>query len=114
LAPTGAEAVLALAWRGLPAYPRLAALARGLRAGLAERIEAGLPVHLVLDGDVAMTLGRLLREECGVEGPLLVLDGLRLGALDYVDLGKVRHPSRTVPVTVKSLVFAGSPVPEAD
>ncbi|MEW2347924.1 ethanolamine ammonia-lyase reactivating factor EutA [Streptomyces sp. NPDC006684] len=113
LAPTGPEAVLALAWRGLPAYPRLAALARGLRAGLAERIEAGLPVHLVLDGDVAMTLGRLLREECGVEGPLLVLDGLRLGALDYVDLGKVRHPSRTVPVTVKSLVFAGSPVPEA-
>jgi ethanolamine utilization protein EutA len=36
----------------------------------------------------------------------MVLDGLRLHDFDYVDLGRLRQPSNTVPVTIKSLVFA--------
>ncbi len=52
-----------------------------------------------------MTLGRLLREELDVTGGLLVIDGLSLRDFDYVDIGRVRLPSRTVPVTIKSLVF---------
>jgi len=58
-----------------------------------------------------MTLGRLLREELGVPVDLLVLDGVTLRDFDYVDLGRIRHPSRTVPVTIKSLVFADEPEP---
>ena len=37
---------------------------------------------------------------------LLVIDGVRLGDFDYVDLGAVRWPSNTVPVTIKSLIFS--------
>jgi ethanolamine utilization protein EutA len=94
-----------MSWTGPPSYLRLLAFARGLRDGLAERIEEGRPVYLVLDGDVAMTLGRLLREELDLTGGLLVVDGLSLRELDYVDIGRVRYPSNTVPVTIKSLVF---------
>ena len=36
---------------------------------------------------------------------LLILDGLSLADFDYIDLGKIRVPSLTVPVTVKSLLF---------
>ena len=103
------DIALALTWTGLPLHARLAAFARGVRDGLAERIAAGRPVYLMLDGDVAMSLGRLLRDEIGLRGDLLVVDGLALRDFDYIDIGRVRHPSRTVPVTIKSLLFTNDP-----
>jgi ethanolamine utilization protein EutA len=104
-----ADIALALSWRGLPTYDRLFAFACGIRDGLAERIGAGKPVYLMLDGDVAMTLGRLLQQELGVAGHLFVVDGLTLRDFDYIDVGRVRYPSNTVPVTIKSLVFSEDP-----
>jgi ethanolamine utilization protein EutA len=56
-----------------------------------------------------MTLGRLLREELGVTVGVLVVDGLSLRDFDYIDIGRVRYPSNTVPVTIKSLVFSADP-----
>ncbi len=103
------EVALALRWSGLPAYPRVLALATGVRDGVSERTARGLPLYVVLDGDVAMTLGRLLRDELGVAVPLLVVDGLALRDFDHIDLGRPRHPSGTVPVTIKSLVFHDEP-----
>ena len=38
-----------------------------------------------------------------------MLDGISLRDFDYVDLGRVRMPSFTVPVTIKSLVFSQDP-----
>ena len=63
----------------------------------------------MLDGDVAQTLGAILREELGVESDILVIDGVVLMDFDYIDLGRVRMPSNTVPVTIKSLVFSEDP-----
>jgi ethanolamine utilization protein EutA len=107
-ADTEADVALAMAWDGLPSYERLIAFARGVRDVLAERIDQGRPVYLVLDGDVALTVGRLLRDELDVTAELLVVDGLYLRDFDYVDIGRVRYPSNTVPVTIKSLFFATS------
>jgi ethanolamine utilization protein EutA len=100
-----AEVAFAIAWNGLPEYPRIAALAQGIARGLVARIERSLPLYLMLDGDVALTLGMLLRDEFDVRSPVLVIDGLQLGDFDYIDVGKLRYPSNTVPVTIKSLVF---------
>ncbi len=104
-----AEIALALRWRGPPAYERILAFAKGIRAGLADMIEAGKPIYVMLDGDVAQTLGAVLREDCGVESEILVIDGVMLMDFDFIDLGKVRVPSYTVPVTIKSLVFSEDP-----
>jgi len=38
-----------------------------------------------------------------------VIDGVTLWDFDYIDLGRIRMPSLTVPVTVKSLVFSEDP-----
>ena len=103
---SGAEVALALEWDGVPEYQRLHAFARGIMEGLAERTARGLPAYLLLDADVAQTLGRLLRDELGMGNDLLVIDGVRLWDFDYIDLGTVRQPSNTVPVTIKSLVFS--------
>ncbi|MCA1222510.1 ethanolamine ammonia-lyase reactivating factor EutA, partial [Streptomyces sp. 8L] len=61
-----ADVALAMGWQGLPSYERVVALPGGIRAALAARTAAGRPVYVMLDGDVAMTLGRLLRDELGV------------------------------------------------
>ncbi len=103
------EVALAFRWRGDPSYARIAGLARGIVAALPRTIQAGLPLYLILDGDIAQTLGAILTEELGVESEVLVLDGISLWDFDYIDLGRVRMPSFTVPVTIKSLVFSADP-----
>ena len=103
------EFALALQWRGEPSYERVAALAQGIVTGLARSIARGQPLYLILDADLAQTLGGVLREDLGVGSELLVIDGIVLVDFDYIDLGKIRLPSRTVPVTVKSLVFNDLP-----
>lgn len=99
------QVALALRWVGLPSYPRLLGFAQGIHEGMRGAIESGAPVYVVLDGDVAMSIGRILSEELGVRGGLVILDGVLLQEFDYVDLGRIRQPSGTVPVTIKSLVF---------
>jgi len=103
------EVALAFRWRGAPSYPRIAGLARGIADALPRTIQEGKPVFLVLDGDIAQTLGAILKEELGVRSEVLVLDGIALWDFDYIDLGRVRMPSFTVPVTIKSLVFTADP-----
>jgi ethanolamine utilization protein EutA len=103
------EVVLAFRWRGAPAHRRLAALARGIADAMPHTIASGAPLFIVLDADVAQTLGAILRDEMGVRSEVLVLDGVSLLDFDYIDLGRVRMPSFTVPVTIKSLVFSTDP-----
>lgn len=107
LRDSDADVALALSWEGDPDYQRLRAFAEGVTEGVRDRLERGLPLYLIVDGDIALTLGRLLREELGVGGDVLVLDGVTLRDFDYVDLGRPRQPSNTVPVTIKSLLFGG-------
>ncbi len=104
-----AEVALAFRWRGAPAYERIAALARGIVEALPMTLLQGKPVFLVLDGDIAHSLGALLKEEWGIASDVLVIDGVALWDFDYIDLGRVRMPSHTVPVTIKSLVFSEDP-----
>ena len=104
-----AEVALAFRWRGVPAYPRLAGFARGILDALPRTLAAGKPLFVILDGDVAQTLGALLKDELGTASEVLVLDGISLWDFDYLDLGRVRMPSFTVPVTIKSLVFSEDP-----
>ncbi len=103
------DVALALRWRGPPTYERIRAFAQGIVAGLDEAITAGRPLFIMLDGDVAQTLGAIMREELRVKSEILVIDGVTLEDFDYIDLGRIRLPSQTVPVTIKSLVFSEDP-----
>src|SRR5262249_29057482 len=103
------EVALALRWQGAPSYERIAAFAEGIRHGLKNTIEHMKPVFVMLDGDIAQTLGAILREELLVESEILCIDGVMLRDFDYIDLGRIRMPSYTVPVTIKSLVFSEDP-----
>jgi ethanolamine utilization protein EutA len=52
-----------------------------------------------------MNLGTILRLDLGIENEIMVIDGVALWNFDYIDLGRMREPSNTVPVMIKSLVF---------
>jgi ethanolamine utilization protein EutA len=103
------EVALALRWTGAPSYERISAFAEGIRHGLATTIERRKPLYIMLDGDIAQTLGAILREELLVESEILAIDGVVLRDFDYIDLGRIRMPSYTVPVTIKSLLFSEDP-----
>jgi ethanolamine utilization protein EutA len=103
------EVALALRWRGAPSHERIFAFAQGIVRGLPQSIAQKKPLYIMLDGDVAQTLGAVLREELNVESEILAIDGVVLWDFDYIDLGRIRLPSMTVPVTIKSLVFSEDP-----
>jgi ethanolamine utilization protein EutA len=104
-----ADFAIAFRWKGAPSYPRLSALARGIVEAIPRTLAAGKPLFLIFDRDIAQTIGALLKEEIGIQSEVLALDGIALWDFDYIDLGRVRMPSFTVPVTIKSLVFSEDP-----
>ena len=91
---------LAVKWYGEPDHARIRALAERIAAATDRR-----PLIVATDGDIAATLGAILRDELRFKGDLVTLDGLELGDLDYIDVGTPLAPSGVVPVIVKSLVF---------
>ena len=107
--PLGADAsgsgalALAVKWTGEPEHARIRALADRIAASTGRR-----PLVVAIDGDIAATLGAILRDELQFAG-VITLDGLDLGDLDYIDVGAPQPPSGVVPVIVKSLVFPDEP-----
>lgn len=88
-----------------PRYSMLRALADGLALALPGSARGSVPLLLTLDGDTGMSLGGVLVEEVGFTGPVIALDELQLGELDYVDVGEMVRPAGVVPVVVKTLLF---------
>ncbi len=103
------DIALSLRWSGAPSYARLAALADGLLSAIPKTLQARRPLYLVADGDIALTLGHLIQEDPRVRSEVLVIDGILVWGFDFIDLGRIRMPSLTVPVTIKSLVFSEDP-----
>ena len=96
---------LAIHWHHGPRYAAVSELCSGIVAALPETVGARRPLLVVIDADVAGLVGRALREECGVSGPLACIDQVALREFDYVDIGSLMPEQYVVPVIVKSLVF---------
>jgi ethanolamine utilization protein EutA len=86
------------------------ALLRGLTGGI---LSAGNdyfgtagPLMLIFDIDIANLVGNILAEKSEDSRPILCIDGIDVGDLDYVDIGMEIQSSRTVPVVIKNLVFS--------
>src|SRR5258708_29476075 len=78
------EVALALRWQGAPSYERILAFAEGIRRGLATTIERKKPLYLMLDGDIAQTLGAIFREDRLGDSEIVAVDGLLLRDFDYI------------------------------
>lgn len=89
-------------------YQSLRAMADGIAAVVAESDSPGYPLFLVLDQDVAKSLGGILKEELDFPWEIVAVDGIDVGDLDYIDIGRPMGVSEVLPVTVKSLMFPSS------
>ena len=110
--PKSEALAIALDWTSDPHYSNVLELAKLVAGLLGSSLSHVAKLYVLVNGDIAMTLGRILAEELHVRRPLIVLDGLALRQFDYVDMGRVRRPSSTVPVTIKSLHFPFMPLAE--
>lgn len=99
------DIALAFSWIGVPAYERINNFAKGIIDALPSTIQQGKDIIIVLDGDIASTLGHILKDEYELDNDVVVIDGIELKDFDFIDIGKVLYPSGTVPVTIKSLIF---------
>mgnify|MGYP006272911279 CR=1 FL=1 len=100
----GAGLALAVAVDGTLNYKRCRALAENIAAVVANTPN-DVPLFLIVDQDIAKSTGAILREELGVTRAVVAVDGIDVGDLDYVDIGRPMGMSEVVPVTVKSLLF---------
>jgi ethanolamine utilization protein EutA len=100
-----APLALAFPWRGDPSHARLHAVAAGITAALPSALAAGLPVVLLVDGDVGKSLGRIICHETAPGAHVIALDGVQLRQFDYVDIGCLIETTNAVPVIIKSLLF---------
>lgn len=96
---------LAFPWAGEPSHGRLHAIAEGVVAALPRTSGAGGCLVLLTEGDIGMTLGRIVQEEIRPGGAVVSVDGLILRDFDYVDIGETVEPTGVVPVVIKSLLF---------
>jgi ethanolamine utilization protein EutA len=62
-------------------------------------------LFVVLRADLARALGRILKEEVGWPGPVVVVDGIEVTSLDHLDIGVPLGYTGALPVTVTSLQF---------
>ena len=99
---------LAISLNGLLDYSSLRRVAEGIAAVLQRANSSHSPLFLILDVDVANSLGGILKEELHVSQGIIAVDGIEVGDLDYVDIGRPLGVSEVLPVTVKSLTFPSS------
>lgn len=101
----GSDRNFALALSGpmIPSYPVVLALAEGIADGLEAWRDR--PWVLVLGFDLAGFIGSVLKEDLNVVPDVIVVDGIQVGALDYIDVGEKIESVQAIPVVVKSLIF---------
>lgn len=95
---------LSLSWGGRPYYRTLTAIAEGVALAAQRHLPAGAVV-VVLSQDCARSLGTALRAAVRADREVICIDGLRLRANDFIDVGAPIKNGRVLPVVVKTLVF---------
>jgi ethanolamine utilization protein EutA len=105
LAPS-ARLALAFTWDGEPDHARLFAMANAIMQFAAPAGKRDEALFLMIDGDVASSLGRILHKELRLDCKIVSIDGIKLRELDFVDVGELLDPPGVVPVVIKSLLFS--------
>lgn len=102
---------LALGLQGVPNYKFIRGVAEGIAAVVSDAEdpeEGNLNVFLILDVDVAKSLGGILKEELKIAPEVIAVDGIDVGDLDFIDVGNAMGVTEVIPVTIRSFMFPES------
>ncbi|RTZ97972.1 MAG: hypothetical protein DSY89_10170 [Deltaproteobacteria bacterium] len=86
-------------------YPQVELFAHAIEASLPRSVANNIPIILIFKGDIACSVGNVIRRETTLKTNLLTLDELDLTEGDWIDIGSPLVEKQVFPVTVKSLVF---------
>ena len=96
---------IALDWQGEPYYANLRGIADGVHAAHRDSPRRDQTLVVSLKSDVAASVGAILGEELGLDTGVIVVDGVELADLDFLDVGQRIRPANTIPIVIKSLLF---------
>ena len=89
-------------------FLRVMEVAEGIVCGCKTIIDAGLPMVVVIEHDMAKVLGQTLNRLLGYKHPVVCIDMITVENGDYIDIGKPVGGGAVVPVVVKTLLFASN------
>ena len=97
---------LAVAFRGIfnPSFEEVKFICDKLVAGLSDYLQTNDLVVLILDRDMAKSLGHALMNALPNK-KIISLDTIKVENGDYIDIGSPLANGRVVPVVVKTLIF---------
>jgi ethanolamine utilization protein EutA len=98
---------LSIEWPGERDEAGVRAMAQGIRDGLPQTVAQGVPLLIFVDLGVNRELGAALKDELKLPGAVIAVEGVAVAEFDFIDVQPVVHPAEVLPVTVKSLLFAG-------
>jgi ethanolamine utilization protein EutA len=87
-------------------FTGLQELAGSIISGMAAVLKGATPLIVVISKDLAKALGQTLRAQLPAEKEIICIDGVRVAAGDYLDIGRELAGGKVVPVVVKTLLFS--------
>jgi len=96
---------IALNWAIDPEYNNLLNLAKAIKYFINHNFTDDSIFFIFIQGDIAASLGHILKDDLGIKNNFLCIDGITLNDLDYIDVGKFIDPPGVLPVVIKSLIF---------
>lgn len=88
-----------------PSYAQVTALAKAIAEGSREMAQKARMLAVLVENDLAKSLGNALHAEMGNALDIFCLDAINVENGDYIDIGKPLAGGRVLPVAVKSLLF---------
>lgn len=100
------QLILAMKGKRDPSYMDVKRLAECLAHVLDEQLDAGQPMIIVLEYDMAKALGQMmLRAQEKHPRDVICIDSIQVDQNDFVDMGKPLVDGLVIPVVVKTLIF---------
>ncbi|MBE6818423.1 MAG: ethanolamine utilization protein EutA [Ruminococcaceae bacterium] len=88
-----------------PSYLATRRCAKCIGTALDQTLEAGKPMLIVTECDIAKALGQAIQMEFGNRRDIICIDSVSVEDGDFVDLGKPLMDGLVIPVVVKTLIF---------
>ena len=101
------DQTVALSIKGVknPSFIKIQQISHCIIAGMAEIINEGLPLIVIVESDIAKVLGQTINKQLGYGKDIICIDNIGVDNGDYVDIGRPMAGSKVIPVIIKTLVF---------
>ncbi|KGX84503.1 ethanolamine ammonia-lyase reactivating factor EutA [Pontibacillus litoralis] len=86
-------------------FQEVQTIAAGIAKGMEESIQAGYPLIVIVENDMAKALGQALQSLVGKHHNIVCIDSIQVENGDYIDIGHPVAEGSVLPVVIKTLVF---------